>query len=130
MIMGVKGIIFTIISFFSIYNGILSSLKQKDDEKIRKSKIPFEVREYYKGIDFSKKGAELYEDLAILTIEKHTKFLKYSDRHHYLYKADCSEVNPENVTLIYTSEERFWKEYEGNKKYSPNTFNTEHVCPR
>ncbi|GIM53368.1 extracellular ribonuclease [Capnocytophaga cynodegmi] len=130
MIMGVKGIIFIIISFFSICNGILSSLKQKDDEEIRKSKIPFELREYYKGIDFSKKGAELYEDLAILTIEKHTKFLKYSDRHQFLYKADNSERNPENVTLIYTSEERFWKEYEGNKKYSPNTFNTEHVYPR
>ena len=32
--------------------------------------------------------------------------------------------------LVYTGEERFWKEYEGNKNYEPTTFNTEHIYPR
>lgn len=93
-------------------------------------KIPNELKKYYKNVDFSKKGIQLYEELSIVTIEKHTRFLKYSDRHKFLYKADKSEKNPENVVLIYTSEERFWKEYEGNKNYKPNTFNTEHVYPK
>ena len=98
--------------------------------KINTKNIPLELKSYYKNIDFSQKGEKLHRQLAILTIEKHTNFLKYSERHHYLYKADRSESNPENVVLIYTGEHRFWKEYEGNKHYSPNTFNTEHVYPR
>lgn len=93
-------------------------------------KIPNKLKNYYKNVDFSKKGIQLYEELSIVTIEKHTRFLKYSDRHKFLYKADKSEKNPKNVVLIYTSEERFWKEYEGNKKHKPNTFNTEHVYPK
>ena len=47
-----------------------------------------------------------------------------------MYKADSSQEKAENVVLIYTGEERFWKEYEGNKKHSPTTFNTEHVYPK
>lgn len=93
-------------------------------------KIPEKLKNYYKSVDFSQRGAKLYESLAILTIEKHTKFLKYADRHKFLYKADRSEKNPDKVVLIYSGEERFWKEYEGNKKYSPRTFNTEHVYPK
>lgn len=104
--------------------------QEKSSEKIKKKNIPAELKDYYKNIDLTKTGTELYNDLAVLTIEKHTKFLKYSDRHKYLYKADCSPENPENVVLIYTGERRFWKEYEGNKNYTPATFNTEHIYPR
>lgn len=99
-------------------------------KKINKNRIPKALKNYYQSIDFSKKETQLYEALAVLTIEKHTKFLSYAERHKYLYKADRSEENTENVVLIYTSEHRFWKEYEGNKHYKPNTFNTEHVYPR
>ncbi|GJH40833.1 hypothetical protein RCZ04_13830 [Capnocytophaga sp. HP1101] len=92
--------------------------------------VPEELKSYYKGFDFTKTGEALYNDLASLTITKHTKFLSYNDRHKYLYKADASLKNPQNVVLVYTDEERFWKEYEGNKGYSPTTFNTEHVYPQ
>ncbi|MFK8303359.1 endonuclease I family protein [Capnocytophaga stomatis] len=129
MIMIIKGIIFTIILFLSIC-GNSSFPEQKRNRSIKKNNIPLELRNYYSSVDFSKKGMKLYEDLAVLTIEKHSKFLKYSERHKYLYKADRSDNNPEKIVLIYTGEERFWKEYEGNKEYSPNTFNTEHVYPR
>lgn len=92
--------------------------------------IPSELTSYYKDIDFTKTGTELYDQLAELTIAKHTTFLEYTDRHDYLYKADKSEDNDENVILIYTGEERYWEEYEGNSGYSPQTFNTEHVYPK
>jgi endonuclease I len=72
----------------------------------------------------------LYDDLAVLTISKHKNQLGYGERHKYLYKADASLKNPQNVVLVYTGEERFWKEYEGNKGYSPTTFNTEHIYPQ
>ncbi|SQA95054.1 Extracellular ribonuclease precursor [Capnocytophaga ochracea] len=72
----------------------------------------------------------MYDDLAALTIAKHKNILGYGERHKYLYKADASLKNPQNVVLVYTGEERFWKEYEGNKGYSPTTFNTEHIYPQ
>ena len=38
--------------------------------------------------------------------------------------------NPENVVLVYTGEERYWKEYKsGSNNYEPQTFNTEHIFP-
>lgn len=107
--------------------------KNTGDETLKnidKNKIPVSQKDYYATLDFSKKGNELYNDLATLTITKHTTFLTYTERHKYLYKADMSEKSSENVILIYTGENRYWKEYEGNKTYSTNTFNTEHVYPR
>ena len=93
-------------------------------------KVPDVLKSYYKEIDFTKTGKALYDDLAVLTISKHTHFLTYKQRHNYLYKCDASLTHPENVVLVYTGEERFWKEYEGNKNYEPTTFNTEHIYPR
>lgn len=93
-------------------------------------KVPDVLKSYYKEIDFTKTGKALYDDLAVLTISKHTHFLTYKQRHKYLYKCDASLTHPENVVLVYTGEERFWKEYEGNKNYEPTTFNTEHIYPR
>ena len=92
--------------------------------------VPAELQAYYQGVDFNKTGKALYDELATLTIAKHTNFLSYKDRHKYLYKADASKKNTENVVLVYTGEERFWQEYEGNKRYSPTTFNTEHIYPK
>ena len=93
--------------------------------------IPKALQNYYKGILFTKNGKALYDDLAVLTISKHTNFLSYYDRHKYLYKADASLKNPENVVLVYTGEERYWKEYKsGSNNYEPQTFNTEHIFPQ
>lgn len=92
--------------------------------------VPEELKTYYKGFDFTKTGTALYDDLAALTIAKHKNILGYGERHKYLYKADASLKKPQNVVLVYTGEERFWKEYEGNKGYSPTTFNTEHIYPQ
>ena len=92
--------------------------------------VPEEFKTYYKGFDFTKTGTALYDDLAALTISKHKNILGYGERHKYLYKADASLKKPQNVVLVYTGEERFWKEYEGNKGYSPTTFNTEHIYPQ
>lgn len=118
-----------------LMNNSIAELSQTEKnpnskEKVNKNKIPKALKNYYQSIDFSKRGMELHEALAVLTIEKHTNFLSYGERHKYLYKADRSEDNSENVVLIYTGEHRFWKEYEGNKNYKPNTFNTEHVYPK
>ncbi len=68
--------------------------------------MPKALQNYYKGIHFAKNRKALYDDLAVLTISKHTNFLSYYDRHKYLYKADASLKNPENVVLVYTGEER------------------------
>ncbi|SFN61807.1 Endonuclease I [Capnocytophaga haemolytica] len=104
--------------------------KKKPQQQEQKIVVPKELQAYYGSIDFNKTGKALYDDLATLTIEKHTHILGYGDRHKYLYKADRSEKNPDNVVLLYTGEERYWKEYEGNKGYYPTTFNTEHTYPR
>ena len=92
--------------------------------------VPKALQNYYKGFNFNKTGENLYNDLASLTIVKHTNFLGYKDRHKYLYKADAKPKNPQNVILVYTGEERDKREYEGNKDYSPQTFNTEHIYPQ
>ncbi|QLF51367.1 endonuclease [Capnocytophaga sp. oral taxon 902] len=93
--------------------------------------VPEELKTYYKGFDFTKTGTALYDDLAALTIAKHKNQLGYGERHEYLYKADASLKNPQNVVLVYTGEERFWREYNsGSNTYKPQTFNTEHIYPQ
>ncbi len=93
--------------------------------------VPKELKEYYKEVDFTKTGNSLYVELANLTIGKHKNFLSYTDRHKHLYKAEASLKNPNNVVLVYTGEERYWKEYHsGSNPYKPQTFNTEHIYPQ
>ncbi len=93
--------------------------------------IPDALTEYYESIDFSEENEELYDDLAVLTIAKHTNMLEYTDRHDYLYQADEDPNNEENVILIYTGESRYWEEYlSGGNSYPTQTFNTEHVYPQ
>lgn len=93
--------------------------------------VPGELVQYYENVDFTLTDEELYEDLAVLTIEKHDNILGYTDRHGYLYDADEDPSNPENVILLYSGESRSEDEYESSG--NPNevqTFNTEHVYPR
>ena len=49
--------------------------------------VPRALQNYYKGILFTKNGKALYDDLAVLTISKHTNFLSYYDRHKYLLQS-------------------------------------------
>ncbi|WP_400079703.1 endonuclease [Winogradskyella sp. R77965] len=92
---------------------------------------PTELQAYYSGVDFTKTGTELYDDLAVKTIAKHTLFLTYGERHQFLYDADEDPSNSSNVRLIYSGESRSKTEYlSGSNPNSPQTFNTEHVYPR
>lgn len=135
-----KYILFLLVSFFVACSTQNVPLPEKEENteipeedpnfQNVKFNIPKELQAYYKNIDFSKKSSDLYNHLATLTIEKHENILQYYDRHKYLYQADKSENDPQKVVLLYTGEIRFWKEYEGNKGYKPQTFNTEHVYPR
>ncbi|WP_424494222.1 endonuclease [Salinimicrobium sp. GXAS 041] len=94
-------------------------------------KIPAALTDYYEGIDFSEENEDLYDDLAVLTIAKHTNMLEYTDRHDYLYQADEDPNNEDNVILIYSGESRYWEEYlSGGNSYETQTFNTEHVYPQ
>ena len=43
--------------------------------------VPKKLKYYYQNIDFSKRGEALKEELAVLTIVKHTRILPYSKRH-------------------------------------------------
>ncbi len=93
--------------------------------------VPGDLKAYYTEVDFSLKGEALYEDLAILSISKHTGFLSYGQRHNYLYKADEDPNHPANVVLIYSGESRDKREYESDSNsHEPHTFNTEHVYPQ
>lgn len=93
--------------------------------------VPKALQNYYKGFNFNKTGENLYNDLASLTTDKHTNVLGYKDRHKHLYKADASLKNPEYVVLVYTGEERYWKEYKSDSNdHKPQTFNTEHIFPQ
>lgn len=83
--------------------------------------IPSELQDYYKSVDFSKSGTELFHQLATLTIEKHSSFLDYSERHKYLPKADEAVNDKSKVILIYTGEIRSSKS---------GDVNTEHVYPQ
>ena len=93
--------------------------------------IPENLSDYYEAVDLSLEDEALAEDLATLTISKHSKFLEYYQRHDYLYDADEDPNNPDHVILLYTGESRFWKEhFSSSNSYEPQTFNTEHIYPR
>ena len=86
--------------YFILFLGLLLSCTQTHKNaplQPVKVTVPAELQAYYQGVDFNKTGKALYDELATLTIAKHTNFLSYKDRHKYLYKADASKKNPENV---------------------------------
>lgn len=92
---------------------------------------PNELQAYYKDVNFSFTGTQLFNDLSVETISKHTNTLSYSSRHNYLYNTDEDLNNSANVILMYNSESRDKREYlSGNNSHSPQTFNTEHVYPQ
>ncbi|MBL4746517.1 MAG: endonuclease [Flavobacteriaceae bacterium] len=92
--------------------------------------MPNNLLAYYRSVNFGKIGNSLFNDLATLTISKHSNFLGYSERHNYLYKADADPKNKSNVLLLYSGKSVYWKQYMGNGNYMPQTFNTEHVYPK
>ena len=51
--------------------------------------VPKKLKYYYQNVDFSKRGEALKEELAVLTIVKHTRILPYSKRHPFLEKANA-----------------------------------------
>ncbi len=92
---------------------------------------PAGLQAYYSGVDFDLIENDLFNELAVKTIDKHTTLLTYSQRHDYLYDADEDQNNTSNVILIYSGESRYELEYESSSNpYSPQTFNTEHVYLR
>ena len=89
--------------YFILFLGLLLSCTQTHKNaplQPVKVTVPAELQAYYQGVDFNKTGKALYDELATLTIAKHTNFLSYKDRHKHLYKADASKKNPENVVLV------------------------------
>tara|TARA_R100000935_G_C2823732_1_gene161150 strand:+ start:603 stop:1106 length:504 start_codon:yes stop_codon:yes gene_type:complete len=93
--------------------------------------IPANLVSYYQDLDLNLKGEELKENLALITIAKHSRFLEYFERHQYLYEADEDPNNSRNIILIYSGESRDKKEYYSNSNtHLPQTFNTEHIYPR
>lgn len=93
--------------------------------------IPEDLNDYYKKADLSLKSTDLYEELATLTIAKHTDIQSYSSRHKNLYDIDASLKHPDSVILMYSGESRYRKEYiSGSNDYKTQTFNTEHIYPQ
>lgn len=92
--------------------------------------VPSELQAYYNGVDFTKTGGDLYFDLAIKTIEQHSPFLTYAERHDYLYLADEDPNNASNVLLIYNGGSKDKNEYEDvSNPHTPQSFTAEHVYP-
>lgn len=93
--------------------------------------VPEELEQYYTQITFTDDSEANYDALRKHTVDNHTTILSYGRRHDFLYNADADLTNPDNVTLMYTGESRYWEEYaSGNNTYMPQTFNTEHVYPQ
>ncbi|WP_235942560.1 Ig-like domain-containing protein [Salinimicrobium oceani] len=93
--------------------------------------IPADIQDYYSDFFFTSDTDINRALLGDITIISHTTILSYGERHNYLYDADASLENPENVVLMYSGEERYWREYtSGSNSYSPQTFNTEHIYPQ
>ncbi len=93
--------------------------------------VPAELELYYATMTLTEDGEANYDALRKHTVDNHTTILSYGSRHDFLYNADADIANPDNVTLMYTGESRYWEEYtSGNNTYMPQTFNTEHVYPQ
>ena len=91
--------------------------------------VPKKLKYYYQNIDFSKRGEALKEELAVLTIVKHTRILPYSKRHPFLEKANADPKKTGNLLLMYTGESRS-KEFVQKKGNPEGTINTEHIYPQ
>jgi len=92
---------------------------------------PPALQDYYGDVFDETTPSLLLDDLAVLTIAKHTNILSYSQRHDYLYDADENLSNADNVILMYSGESRSDDEWLSTS--NPNTtqtFNTEHVFPQ
>lgn len=63
---------------------------------------PTNLQAYYSGVDFTKTGTNLFDDLAVITASKHTNFLTYTPG---IWEAsritDEDPFNSNNVLLIY-----------------------------
>lgn len=86
--------------------------------------IPASLLSYYQSVDFSKNGVEFKDDLATLTITKHTNILDYGQRRPYLEKADQDPANSNNVIAMYFGDSR------SKSEISRGTVNTEHIYPQ
>ncbi|MEB3004503.1 endonuclease I family protein [Capnocytophaga sp. G2] len=95
----------------------------------QKITVPSKLKYYYQSINFNKNGEALKEDLAILTITKHTKILAYGERHPFLEKANADPNNPQNILLVYTGESRP-KSHIQKRYNSQGDVNTEHIYPQ
>lgn len=91
--------------------------------------VPKKLKYYYQNVDFSKRGEALKEELAVLTIVKHTHILPYSKRHPFLEKANADPKKTGNLLLMYTGESRS-KEFVQKRGNPEGTINTEHIYPQ
>lgn len=93
--------------------------------------VPDDLQGYYATLTLVEDGEQNYDALRKHTVDNHTTILSYGRRHNFLYIADADLTNPDNVTLMYTGESRYWEEYTSSSNdYEPQTFNTEHVYPQ
>ncbi len=93
--------------------------------------IPTNLEYYYGDLGLTENSEVNYQQLKNHTTRNHTTILSYGQRHEHLYNADADLTNSDNVTLMYSTESRYWEEYtSGTNSYSPQTFNTEHVYPQ
>ena len=91
--------------------------------------VPKKLKYYYQNVDFSKRGEALKEELAVLTIVKHSRILPYSKRHPFLEKANADPKKTGNLLLMYTGESRS-KEFVQKRGNPEGTINTEHIYPQ
>ncbi|PQB07170.1 hypothetical protein BST83_08415 [Polaribacter filamentus] len=63
--------------------------------------VPTNLQAYYNGVDFNKTGTSLFDDLAVKTIAKHTKYLSYQEIWDVSKITDEDPLNVNNVLLIY-----------------------------
>ncbi len=99
---------------------------------------PAELQAYYADVDFSQTQMNLFDDLAIETIAKHTNFLTYTPGVWEASRAtDEDPVNDANVLLIYgysDSDGNHVTDRTRNKQFnggnSGTDWNREHTFPR
>ncbi len=128
-----KNILYTLLLFITItacQEAPKAPIFKEEKANMGNFNIPKELKDYYKSVDFSLTKKKLYDELATLTISKHTNILTYKQRHDYLYDIDGDLNNDDNVILVYTGESRYWKEYQDGSSKPNQTFNTEHVYPK
>ena len=76
------------------------------DAEVIEFNIPSDLESYYGDVTFAKDEDYSYAVLHNLTQSKHATYLKYVDRHTYLYEADADLDNSANVILVYSGESR------------------------